>query len=130
MVPDQSLISSISSTEHSRLEDETAGYNKVMFNSVFHAPVNAPETILDIGCGTGAVTYNLTTSYPSAQVYGLEISPVPDLRPEQPNITFVQGTTFVPWQPAMIASAPRALITSTAVFWSAASQTGPVMCGW
>lgn len=62
-----------------------------MFESMFHAPVKCPQTILDIGCGTGAVTYDLATSYPSARVYGLDISPVPDLRPKQPNTTFLQG---------------------------------------
>ena len=66
-------------------------YQELMFKSVVHAPVHSPETILDIGCGTAYVTHHLATTYPSARVYGLDISPIPELRPKSPNMTFVEG---------------------------------------
>ena len=33
--------------------------------------------MLDVGCGTGIVTHHLGSIYPSASVYGIDISPVP-----------------------------------------------------
>lgn len=64
----------------------------MMHNKPFHAPVTAPRRILDIGCGTGAMTYVLATAFPDAQVIGLDISPVPEDRYGRvPNLTYVQG---------------------------------------
>ena len=62
-----------------------------MFNSVIHAPLHNPLNIADIGCGTGVQTHLFATKYPSARVYGVDISPVPNVRPKQPNIEYVQG---------------------------------------
>lgn len=64
----------------------------MMHNRPFHAPLANPKRILDIGCGTGAMTYVLATAFPEAEVIGLDISPVPEGRYERvPNLRYVQG---------------------------------------
>lgn len=84
-----------SSIEHTRLEEQAAGFAELMHNRVIHAPLNNPQRLLDIGCGTGAVTHHLGTTYPAASsIYGLDLSPVPQIqRPDPPpqNITYIQG---------------------------------------
>ncbi|CAF9936472.1 MAG: hypothetical protein ALECFALPRED_006862 [Alectoria fallacina] len=83
------------SPEHARLEEQAAGYAELMHNRVIHAPLSHPQRLLDIGCGTGAVTHHLGTTYPAAdRIYGIDLSPVPNInRPgESPgNISFIQG---------------------------------------
>jgi SAM-dependent methyltransferase len=80
-------------TEHARLEEQAAALSELMQNSPFHAPLTShPEKILDIGCGTGIVTVELAKKYPSAQVFGVDLSPVPtSLHAVPKNVTFVQG---------------------------------------
>ncbi|KAI4240738.1 MAG: hypothetical protein L6R40_004983 [Gallowayella cf. fulva] len=49
-----------------------------MMNERFiHAPLNSPSQLIDVGCGTGAVTRQLGHMYPTARVYGIDLSPVP-----------------------------------------------------
>lgn len=63
-----------------------------MDNKVFHAPLNK-DTIyktLDIGCGTGAVTHEMGSTFPDAQVFGADLSPVTQVRQKLPNIQYVQ----------------------------------------
>lgn len=64
-----------------------------MNGNVLHAPISATATtsILDVGCGTGAVTRMLGTKFPAAQVYGLDISPVPLAEDKPANVTFLRG---------------------------------------
>ena len=66
-----------------------------MHNRVIHAPLHEPHRLLDVGCGTGAVTYHLGATYPTAAaIYGLDLSPVPRVdRPGPPakNIAYIQG---------------------------------------
>ena len=62
-----------------------------MNGRIIHAPL--PPTItraLDIGCGTGLVAHSLATARPTT-VYGLDLSPVPPLRAQPPNLEFIQG---------------------------------------
>lgn len=67
----------------------------MMHHKPFHAPVTTPKRILDIGCGTGAMTYVLATAFPDAEVVGLDISPVPEGRYERPrNLRYVQGNVM------------------------------------
>jgi len=60
---------------------------------VLHAPLNpSAYRVLDIGCGTGAVTAYLGRKYPGAEVYGIDLWTVPPLEGGQPdNVSFVQG---------------------------------------
>lgn len=63
-----------------------------MNSRTIHAPL--PPTItraLDIGCGTGPVALSLATARPTTTVYGLDLSPVPPLRTQPPNLEFIQG---------------------------------------
>ena len=62
-----------------------------MLGKVFHAPVQSPKRILDIGCGTGVMTVKLANMFPDAQVIGLDISPVPDIHERPSNVEYVQG---------------------------------------
>jgi trans-aconitate methyltransferase len=64
-----------------------------MGNRVFHAPLNKDNIrkTLDVGCGTGAVTHEMGSTFPSAQVFGADLSPVPQVRQKLPNIQYVQG---------------------------------------
>lgn len=60
---------------------------------VFHAPVVSPKSILDIGCGVGTVTRYLSSYYPEAQTFGVDLSKMPsqpgDIK--LPNFHFIQG---------------------------------------
>ena len=48
-----------------------------MKGKIIHAPLKSPTKILDVGCGTGIVTRQVASTYPSATVYGVDLSPVP-----------------------------------------------------
>ncbi|KAL8655073.1 MAG: hypothetical protein Q9226_003190 [Calogaya cf. arnoldii] len=78
------------SIEQARLEDQAAAFAELMHNNVVHAPLTAPAHIIDIGCGTGIQSCELGTAFPSSQVYGVDLSPVPT-RTKPPNVEFVQG---------------------------------------
>jgi SAM-dependent methyltransferase len=57
-----------------------------------HAPLPAtPSKILDIGCGTGVVTSYFGHTNPSASVYGIDLSAVPDIHRTPPNVQYVKG---------------------------------------
>ncbi|KAF6221991.1 hypothetical protein HO133_001959 [Letharia lupina] len=78
-------------SEHQRLNRQHELIQEMMFGEVFHSPIKHPIRILDVGCGTGAVTYHLGTRFPSAQIYGVDLATIP-LDPKKPdNVTFVQG---------------------------------------
>lgn len=64
-----------------------------MSNKVLHAPLNKNiiRKTLDVGCGTGAVTHEMGSLFPNAQIYGADLSPVPQVRQKLSNIQFVQG---------------------------------------
>lgn len=82
-----------SNAEHSRLETQSQRLRDLMGNKLVHAQIerNSTQKALDIGCGTGVVTHELATLFPNAQVYGVDLSPVPDVRGKLPNITYIQG---------------------------------------
>ena len=63
-----------------------------MHNEPLHVPLGSPQTILDIGCGTGIITRHLGQKYSAAQVYGIDLSPVPKTSGLNPtNVTYIQG---------------------------------------
>ena len=55
------------------------------------APLRNPRRILDVGCGTGIVTCHLGQNFPCAEVYGIDLSPVPLTHAPPANVMFCQG---------------------------------------
>ncbi|KAL6703576.1 hypothetical protein ACN47E_009521 [Coniothyrium glycines] len=82
--------------EHRRLELQHVLLRGLMENRLFHAPLQKEkiQKTLDIGCGTGAVTNEMGLTFPTAKVYGIDLSPVPQVRPKLPNIEYVQGNVM------------------------------------
>jgi trans-aconitate methyltransferase len=64
-----------------------------MNDQLIHAPLAAPgvHKALDIGCGTGIVTHVIASEFPNAQVYGLDLSRVPNVREKLQNIEYIQA---------------------------------------
>jgi ubiquinone/menaquinone biosynthesis C-methylase UbiE len=85
-----------SSTEHDRLEIQAVGLRALAGDKVIHAPLSTPaiRKALDIGCGTGVVTHELSSKYPNAQVYGIDLTPVPSLRTKLKNTEYIEGDVF------------------------------------
>ncbi|KAL5394639.1 hypothetical protein PMIN02_004777 [Paraphaeosphaeria minitans] len=79
--------------EHRRLELQHRLLWQLMGNKVFHSPVqkDTKRRTLEIGCGTGAVTHEMASTFPDAQVFGVDLSPVPQVRQKLSNISYVQG---------------------------------------
>jgi 2-polyprenyl-3-methyl-5-hydroxy-6-metoxy-1,4-benzoquinol methylase len=86
-------VNRTSNIEHQRLELQSRLLYRLMGNKVFHSPLDRSEIhkTLDIGCGTGAVTHEMASMFPDAQVLGADLSPVPGIRQKLPNISYVQG---------------------------------------
>ncbi|KAK4493760.1 hypothetical protein PRZ48_014945 [Zasmidium cellare] len=82
-------------SEHDRLDGQSQSLVALMGGKPFHAPVTNPKKILDVGCGTGAMTYLLARMYPDAHVIGVDFSAVPDGRYSKlDNIEYVQADIF------------------------------------
>lgn len=79
--------------EHQRLELQHRLFRQLMGNKILHVALedDAVRKILDVGCGTGTVTHEMALMFPNAQVYGADLSPVPRVRPQLSNITYIQG---------------------------------------
>ena len=78
-----------SSIEIARLEDQASALVAMMHDQVIHAPLRNPHRLIDVGCGTGTVSCYLGANYPDAQVYGIDLSPVP-ARPKPSNVHFIE----------------------------------------
>ena len=56
-------------------------------NKLFHAPVESPTSVLDVGTGTGIWAMDVADNYPAAEVVGIDLSPTqPAMVP--PNLRF------------------------------------------
>lgn len=78
-----------SAPEHDRLNLQTRGFNEMMHGKAFHAPVDRPSRVLEVGAGTGYVTRLLAPTFPQAEVIGLDLSTVP--AGEKTKAIFIQG---------------------------------------
>jgi trans-aconitate methyltransferase len=85
-----------SSPEHNRLEAQAEGLRRLAGDKVIHAPLSASAVrkALDIGCGTGVVTHELSSKFPDAQVYGIDLTPVPAVREKLPNTEYIEDDMF------------------------------------
>jgi SAM-dependent methyltransferase len=85
-----------SNTEHRRLEAQAERLRELVGNKIAHAPLEAPSVnkIVEIGCGTGITTDEFGATYPQARVFGVDLSPVPALRPKPENVEYIQGDVF------------------------------------
>jgi trans-aconitate methyltransferase len=61
----------------------------MMYGYAFHAPVERPSRVLEVGAGTGYVTRQLASTFPDAEVIGLDLSAIP--KGEKTTAVFVQG---------------------------------------
>ncbi|KAM7212281.1 secondary metabolism regulator LAE1 [Rhypophila decipiens] len=60
------------------------------------APLENPQGILDVGTGTGIWAIDMGDEYPSAEVTGIDLSPIqPDWVP--PNVRFIIDDGEAPW---------------------------------
>ncbi|KAG9229111.1 S-adenosyl-L-methionine-dependent methyltransferase [Amylocarpus encephaloides] len=61
-----------------------------------YAPVDNPHRVLDIGTGTGVWAIDMGDEYPSAEILGIDLSPIqPDWVP--PNVKFMVDDAESPW---------------------------------
>ncbi|KAF2495677.1 S-adenosyl-L-methionine-dependent methyltransferase [Lophium mytilinum] len=80
------------SIEHKRLELQHFNLLELMGGRIIHAPLGPDIThALDIGCGTGIITHEIASKLPDAIVTGIDLSPIPAIRPKLPNIQYLQG---------------------------------------
>lgn len=87
-------ISLTSAAEHARLLDQHNALVALVKGRIVHAPITAPTTILEVGCGTGVITRYLATHFPpTTHVYGIDLCPVPSSPTDAslPNLTFILG---------------------------------------
>lgn len=112
------MLIDCSAKEHVRLEDQARALETVMSGNIFHAPVNEAKVtkVLDIGCGTGYVTDKLARRFPKAEVYGLDLSPVPTLREQRANVQYLRGNVLTQQPTLWTGSAGPVLDQDEAVF--------------
>ncbi|KAI4238395.1 MAG: hypothetical protein LQ349_001142 [Xanthoria aureola] len=80
-----------STKEHARLEEQSVCLADLM-GCTIHVPLpSSPSLLLDIGCGTGVVTTHLGNTYPTARVYGIDLSLVPDIHNKPSNVEYIKG---------------------------------------
>lgn len=61
----------------------------MLHGKAFLAPVQRPSRVLEVGAGTGYVTRLVASTFPQAEVVGLDLSAVPE--GEKTSAVFVQG---------------------------------------
>lgn len=76
------------STEVDRLDIQHYAMREALAAN-YLAPIERPDRILDVGCGTGQWAYELCQQFPEAMVVGLDLEPS---KPERPaNYRFVKA---------------------------------------
>lgn len=87
--------------ERKRLFEMNRALTALFNNNAIRAPVQEPvSTIIDIGCGGGAMTRDLRALFPHARVvYGIDLTPVPPLPGDNstaagPRLEFIQGDFY------------------------------------
>ena len=103
-VPSQLLRGSMtdgmhSATEQDRLDAQAAAIVEMIGGFPCLAPIQSMKGIskaVDIGCGTGVATVQIAQMFPSATVYGLDISPVPEAAQEMApkNVKWAVGNVL------------------------------------
>ncbi|KAF2235747.1 S-adenosyl-L-methionine-dependent methyltransferase [Viridothelium virens] len=91
------LPNSCRTAEQERLAGQAAALKALVGGNVLHTtalPDSPDARFLDIGCGTGSVTYDIARQFPSAKVYGLDLSAIQILDDKPPNVEFVKGDLF------------------------------------
>ncbi|RIB11505.1 S-adenosyl-L-methionine-dependent methyltransferase [Gigaspora rosea] len=69
---------------------------RYLMQNNFSAPINHILTtpgakILDVGCGAGSWSFDMATTYPNIEIYGLDISPLQPTKTKPKNFTFVKS---------------------------------------
>ncbi|KAK0647979.1 S-adenosyl-L-methionine-dependent methyltransferase [Cercophora newfieldiana] len=65
-------------------------------NKLFHAPLENPQSVLDVGTGTGIWAVDFADQFPSARVIGTDLSPIqPEWAP--PNCKFELDDAELEW---------------------------------
>lgn len=70
-----------SAIEQDRLDAQAAAIVEMIGGVPCLAPIRSMTSVskaVDVGCGTGVATVQIAGMFPSAKVYGLDISPVPE----------------------------------------------------
>ncbi|KAL8684441.1 MAG: hypothetical protein Q9218_008294, partial [Villophora microphyllina] len=82
--------------EQNRLDAQAAAIVEMIGGAPCIAPTRHQWNVckaVDVGCGTGVATVQIAAIYPTAKVYGLDLSPVPQAVQSMapPNVAWVEG---------------------------------------
>lgn len=85
--------------EQNRLDAQAAAIVQMIGGLPCLAPIHSMTNVskvVDVGCGTGVATMQLAVMFPSAKVYGLDISNVPDTAQQMApkNVTWAVGNVL------------------------------------
>jgi ubiquinone/menaquinone biosynthesis C-methylase UbiE len=88
-------------------ESHRLDFNHYLFHQLLRgnyiAPVNTPDSVLDVGCGTGRWAVEMAQTFPNANVVALDLvapaddsdsAPAGSTHPRPDNYTFVQADVF------------------------------------
>lgn len=96
-----------------------------MHGRVIHASLEHPHRILDVGCGTGIVSCILSQMFPSAKVYGVDLSEVPATSAKPENVSFIHGV-----MPRMVDSDDTGIFAEASFDLVFSRLLVAGMCGW
>lgn len=84
-----------SSLEHERLKQQSQAIYHLLGDRHVHTPISTSATrLLDIGCGTGAVSLSMAMANPDTEVIGVDLTPVPAAAVAPPNLTYLIDDVF------------------------------------